>query len=244
MEFAPRPQKKEIEPGLKEWQRSAILSLREPLAEIYRRYQSEIEQGKYGLILGDDVSGRIPALIFAEVIKDTYADRGYAPPLVRFVSGGRHTTHDLFESPEELERRMQTTEDLLRHFAKETERSGGKSGVLFVTEAIIVGDSMSSFLNGVKRADLDVDIAAVGVLDRGVKKVKEQHNVRIEAGQEGLPSIYGDRTITGLQKQRGAPVAHAAHTVHPFTNVNAPIRETREIAHQVAQQIRADVVEK
>lgn len=245
MEFAPGARKREVWPGLNEWQKMEITSLQKPITELCRKYAAEINQGQYGLVLGDDVSGRIPTLILSEVIKDTYAQKGYAPPLVRFVSGGYHTSmRDSVEFPQGLEERLQAIEDLTRNFTNELERRGGSNRVLLVTEAITYGMALAKLVEGIRRAGVDLDVAAIGSKKFGEKSVTKQHQVRIESGQSGVPSIYGSRRMTGIRKQQGKPVAASMRTFYPDTNVNAPIRDAREVAHVVAQKIIADLNKK
>lgn len=219
-----------------------ILSLRRPIADLYRQYQEEIERGEYGLILGDDVSGRIPTLILSEVIKSAYAKHGNTPPLTRFVAGGYHISSKYdSESKDQLERRMLGTEELMRNFVKEMEARNSGTRTLLVTEGISYGAALNTLLDGVKRAGVDLDVAAVGGLESGVKAIEKKHGVRVSVGQEHVPGIYGHRALTGLQKERGSPVARALHQIHPYTNVNAPVREARELVHEVALGVLEDV---
>lgn len=83
--------------GLRRWILSAekgpgiespkISSLREPFQKIFLKLQESIDSGEYNLIIGDDASGRIPALVVRNFIKEVYAKRGYPKPATRFFAG-------------------------------------------------------------------------------------------------------------------------------------------------------------
>lgn len=242
MESNPLQQKKEVVPGLRGMEKHDILSLRRPIVDLYRQYQEEIEGGEYGLILGDDVSGRIPTLILSEVIKSTYEKHGNTLPLTRFVAGGYHISSKYdSESKDQLERRMLGTEQLVRSYVKEMKARDSGARALLITEGISYGAALNDLLDGIKRVGIDLDVAAVGGLESGVETVQKKHGVRVSVGQEHVPGIYGHRALTGLQKERGSPVARALHQIHPYTNVNAPVREARELVHKVALGVLEDV---
>ena len=72
-ELAPEPEaepipKADAEKSPKIKTRS-VAELEEPIRVLFEQLSSKFEQGEYTYIVGDDASGRIPALIFEEVAK-------------------------------------------------------------------------------------------------------------------------------------------------------------------------------
>ena len=61
-----------------------------PIREILKKISPDIEQGNYGLIIGDDASGRLPTLLLSNIIKAAYHERDYPLPGVRFIAGSRN----------------------------------------------------------------------------------------------------------------------------------------------------------
>jgi len=66
-----------------------IAELREPIQNLLEQLRDKIDKGEYGVIIGDDASGRIPALILDNVIKSVYQDKGYTKPKTIFFAGSK-----------------------------------------------------------------------------------------------------------------------------------------------------------
>ena len=66
---------------------ASIEQLRVPIQKILEELRPEIEKAAYGMVLSDDVSGRIPALMLGWALKRIYKQNGNQPPLFRTLVG-------------------------------------------------------------------------------------------------------------------------------------------------------------
>ena len=82
-------EKQEKSADLSAIKNTEILMLANPMEEILSRMRKQIESGEYRLIIGDDASGRIPALILNKVLSAFYQKLGYKSPQTIFFAGSR-----------------------------------------------------------------------------------------------------------------------------------------------------------
>ena len=64
-----------------------VAELEEPVKKIIEKVRNRIEHGDYGLIIGDDASGRIPALILGSFIQKVSEQKGLRRPNIIFIPG-------------------------------------------------------------------------------------------------------------------------------------------------------------
>jgi len=65
-----------------------VKDLEEPLEDILEQIKPEIESGTYRLIIGEDASGRIPALVIGGVINRQHENKGFPKALTVFLPVG------------------------------------------------------------------------------------------------------------------------------------------------------------
>lgn len=65
-----------------------IADLEAPLRRIIEQLKERLKRGDYGLIIGDDASGRIPAIILGNFIKKISEQNGLNGPETIFIPGG------------------------------------------------------------------------------------------------------------------------------------------------------------
>src|SRR3990167_11536940 len=64
-----------------------VAELELPIKIIIEKIRTRIENGEYGLIIGDDASGRIPTLILGNFIKKVSEQKGLDKPNIIFIPG-------------------------------------------------------------------------------------------------------------------------------------------------------------
>ena len=64
-----------------------VAELELPIKIIIEKIRPRIENGEYGLIIGDDASGRIPTLILGNFIRKTSEQKGLDKPNIVFIPG-------------------------------------------------------------------------------------------------------------------------------------------------------------
>jgi hypothetical protein len=177
-------------------------TLVEQLDEVEPRIRSLLEQIRphvinddYGVIVADDTSGRVPALIIRAAINKHRAARGLPKLALLFVPGhgGRQRHRNMpFESG------MTRIEDRLIHDA-------GSKPVLLITDFIGTGDTVRHFVEKFRSLGLGVHCAALsshrvdGLVDLVGMNAAAGDKLFV-GGQGAIPGIDGNRRISGVRK--------------------------------------------
>ncbi len=172
--------------------------MREPLRNMVESMREQIDRGEFDLVIGDDASGRLPALVLGDFISKVYKQRGEKPPQRMFFAGSG--SKDI----------APLTED--ERIIKENELAGflaeHKPGqhALVITELIRSTElrSLSPLLNALKQNNIKYDIAALNIDDRAISSAKTKNaksetkdddkGARVYVGEVikdgSLPKIY------------------------------------------------------
>ena len=141
------PDKLEVHWIEKERIKEDIEELREPIQKILEQIRPDIENEKYQLIIGDDSSGRVPALIMNDVIRRRYQANGSEIANV-FIAGSRGIKEG------DVENKINNIKTLLETLEK---RNGKIKHALVVTEAIKTGEGMKPLAMALKEAGIGVE---------------------------------------------------------------------------------------
>ncbi len=159
--------------------------------DLLLKLKENIERGDYQLIIGEDASGRIPALIMRKVINHIYDKHDFPHPQMRFVSG--------FSGQEEDSYKIQALKDNLSDFV------GAKA--LVVTEHIASGHSMYQLKTFLESAGIECDLASLA-LQKDVGYYPELGDDLYYAKEErSSPLIYGRYNMGGVHKKPENPYA-------------------------------------
>src|SRR3989338_2608702 len=139
----------------KEVELKEVAELEKPIKKIKDR----IERGEYGLIIGDDASGRIPTLILGNFIKKVSEQKGQERPNIIFIPG----------------KLSDFAYDSMGEFKIHLEKWGFREGkrILIVTDTILSGESLEILVKLIKRLGHDCDIATIG-LERPISGMVER----------------------------------------------------------------------
>lgn len=185
----------------------------------FKLFRERINSGAYDVVIGDDASGRIPALIFSKILKGTYKKSGVEPPKTFFVGLPRI-------ADKEFEKELY---DFVEHGVGLSAKR-----VLIVTDAVYSGIHLKSLTKILDEKNVAYDIVTLGIetevsqakraVEKGVrgkgylKSMQERSyvNPRVEVqrlekllktqifwGMEGTPQIFGKRHLGGVKKQTG-----------------------------------------
>ncbi len=197
----------------KEIKNDAIEELREPIKNILEILRPKIEEGKYDLIIGDDASGRIPALILHNVITSAYGHKNYEKPQILFIAGAKYT--NLNEVSERIRAHL---EKHIRHYNNKT--------VLVVTEYVDTGESIEPLQAALKSLGMQYEIATVGASSL-------PNNTRFIVGEKNdLPRIFGKSHLSGVIKNRGEILGR--HANQHESNIDLP--ESIKIGKTIYEQ--------
>lgn len=183
-----------------------IAELENPIIEILRQIREKIEQGSYNLVIGDDASGRIPALIFNRILENIYQRHGIDKPKLIFLAGST----DLFDQDILVEKVSKIKDYLLQVFERlkltQQLQDGGRQ-VLIATETISHGSSLNALAKALTELGVRYDIASVGFNQTNPDErqiVERKLGARIYFGQTHNPAVMYKPSFSGVTKERTA----------------------------------------
>lgn len=166
-----------------------IAALKWPLTTLLKKMWSNIKRQEYAALIGDDFSGRIPALVLGHVINTINRQNSWLPlPVILFE--GRADYADIPEN-----KKVQLQEKALATRAL-------KKKVLVVTDFISSGNTIRSFGRVLTECNASFDVAAVsiGCADQPRPALDFGDNVRVFDGEEiGAPGIYRQYSLAGIE---------------------------------------------
>lgn len=156
-----------------------VAELELPIKIIIEKIKSRIENDEYGLIIGDDASGRIPTLILGNFIRKISEQRGLNKPNIIFIPGKLMGPFLGFGSDGMREK----LENHISGFGATEEKR-----VLIVTDTILSGGSLEILVKLLKKSGYICDIATIGI---------EEEPIDIEAPPKDLEYIETHEDILG-----------------------------------------------
>ncbi|MES3031862.1 MAG: hypothetical protein V4699_01310 [Patescibacteria group bacterium] len=218
-----------------------IIELEEPIKNIIEQIRVRIENGEYGLIISDDVSGRIPALILGGFIKRISELKKVCNPNLLFIPGN-------LDSSQYIPMRQTLIEYLEKHGIKKGER------ILIITEVLHSGVSLKVLTRLLKEFNFGVDIATMGIdVRKGVlgnlEREKNLRDVEIVSGDymrenstqvSYVPLIYKRKERTGVYKNPGELVSKPLRSKYK-DNVFGTALEKRAKNQKKINNSRAEV---
>jgi len=235
-----------METALSTAEKAAIWQMEFPIQRILNQIAPELEEGAYRLIIGDDVSGRIPAIVVNEAITKIYKAYGHPAPMLRFVAGGKREK----ELPHMEIKRAEDMRQRVMGMNEELMQKGISPRALFVTEAISTGEAMKVVSKALSTERIKTDIAALGFIgdqfEGGELKEVEAKlsGARLVYGTKDLPSIYTDnnlRLLQGVSKEHGSSTSSRLtdHRIHrddvPY--IQAKVNAARVLAIKVGDEV-------
>ncbi|MEI8337970.1 MAG: hypothetical protein WCF92_02375 [bacterium] len=171
--------------------------LKRPVKEIIWQLKDKIERGEYGYVVGDDASGRIPTLIFSNVLKKVYREKGIDDPKTFFFAGGRSDVKgiDKFKTLE--------IEKSIESFLEKNPGNGTNDRVILLTEYIVTGKSLKPICDAMKNAGIEYDIATVSASFPATSKIDKMLGAKIyEGGFFHTPKIYARTDLSGVERSK------------------------------------------
>lgn len=199
-----------------------IAELEAGLKNILGTLRESIDNNNYGLIIGDDVSGRIPAIILKRVIDSVYEKKGLDAIPTRFIAGAK-----LWEmSPQEkLEKESKIDKYIQQSLLGLIQ---GKR-VLIVTEVIITGSSLEILCSKLRGVGIDFDIASIGFsVSKDFSEIEQRLHSKIYTGGKGTPSIHSNKKLSGVVKK-------------DLELFSRPIRSQDEMSDKESSSIQNDI---
>ncbi len=213
------PSQPEQEPEIQETEKQEynfelMNDLEVAMTSLVTQLKDKIEQGDYGVLLGDDAKGRIPTLVLGKILKE----RGPEPKetdddiKIYFLAAGR-----LFQEAEEIQR--------ARDYIKKL--NFGHKKVLIITEFVSDGFTLKNIARTFKKSMNEFDYAVVFTShDRLDDYLKDERFPNpLPSDSQIFVGKLGDEpdiVLKGLKKMSGVK------TKRPYSPVSGLDQENRE----------------
>ena len=211
--------------GVSETSSREIEALRTPMANLIDRIRPSIERGDYGLVLGIDGSGRVPARIVWEVAKKI--NKGESSIDLKFIAGS---------SPAGLsEEDRASKETQLQDYFRGLNLDKSKK-IIIIDDTISSGNSLKSICEVLRSRGYKFDVACFDFLDSGLKSIDE---IREYIGADSIiisdgnvDSIHNNKNFSGVKKDPKA--MWAKRSVEDQKKINQIREEAMRLADEIA----------
>ncbi|MEK7647285.1 MAG: hypothetical protein AAB378_02855 [Patescibacteria group bacterium] len=243
MESAEKPLQQPEEGGVEtgpKYNFGQIERLQKSAESLVQQLKEKIDGDEYDMLIGDDVSGRIPTLILRSVINERkrqlHMDKSPQENEIptKFIVGGR--AYDV----ENMEEVMKFLEKIKPQIKKKA---------LLVTEFMDSGNGMNKMARAFNGAGIDFDVATFASFEDPDFYQKNCDNLRghkIFVGQEGfehVSGIYGQRSFVGVMKHHSHESAHAIRYKKRY-NIHLEPQGSINKAHHDVKILADDVIKK
>ncbi len=167
-----------------------IKNLEEPISNILNEMRPNLEKGEYSLIIGDDTSGRVPALVFKDVLSMIYSEKNIEKPKILFIPGQKESETDMTPA----------IENYIREYIQKSALNLDNKKALIVTDLISSGYSIYHLVKALQKIGIPYDISTIG-FSSGKPRFEERLGSKIYHGEYSTPDIYTRRTLSGVDKK-------------------------------------------
>jgi len=217
----------------KEIKTPEIKALRRPMEQVLLQLGDKLEAGEYGVIIGDDASGRIASLALTDIVNHVYEDKGYKKPQHLFLAGQRGQDVDV------------KSREIGAHLEKvlhKDEINKGKK-VLIVTDVIETGSSLIPLTKYLTEKGVEHDVVTMsfhlqggGVSIYTIHKLETTFQANIYGPilfkNSQHHQIFGKHNLAGVQKDRGDLLSHR----HEKYNAQE-VKQVRKDLHILSEEI-------
>ncbi len=169
-----------------------ILQLYKMMSNLVEKLKPAIENHEYDFLIGEDASGRIPALILKKILDTVYKKQGIIPAKMLFLAGARHFIDQ---------------EDIIENFANHIDKHAPEkvSKTLIITEYIDTGSSVAVTIQALQKNNIAYDIATCSVDQWSFENhLRPEIKNHLYYGDfAGAPKITGESNLSGVKKNSG-----------------------------------------
>jgi hypothetical protein len=157
-----------------------------PLQKLLEKMRSRFATGQYTVMIGDDASGRVPALILNQLQNMC----GMKKTPLYFIAGSRKTKTKEAKKAE-----------IKAFLQKKMLLSSETSSVLIVTEFIHHGGSLSLLTDVLRSLKIAYNVCTIGVFHKAsTTSLGVKLGTKILYGVKGKPALDGHYVLAGVQK--------------------------------------------
>ncbi|MBI5153105.1 MAG: hypothetical protein HZA36_01460 [Parcubacteria group bacterium] len=180
-----------------------IEELREPIKRLLEQIRPHLEGGDYQLLVSDEASGRIPALIFLKVINRVYGKKGL--PKLRFIPiAGRNIKIEDRRTREMHDQKIEHIAVELTEKILSTMPEGGSRKALVVTDAINSWAAMGTITKALRKANVGFEIATIGMTERATEFKPLWESTGVTIYWDNLtetPRLYQKEKLSGVRQK-------------------------------------------
>jgi hypothetical protein len=192
-----------------------------PLQKLLAKLKSRLTSGRYTVMIGDDASGRVPALILNQIQNKCRLDK--KTPLY-FMAGSRET------------KTIRKKKAEIRRFIQKKLRLPKGALVLLVTEYIHHGDSMLLLTDVLRSLSITYEICTLSVCrHRSIStpaSLSSKLGTKILFGMKAHSSLDGNYVLAGVQKSYEDVLATRYHMTK---TERAIFRKSRKDVTRIAE---------
>lgn len=222
---------------------NVIFDTKERVRSVLREIKEDVEAGKYGMVLGIDASGRVPALLLANTIK-------YQTEIeTRFVAGANIDRDEYKKRISELTDVFTTKEFLGNLNDKE---------VLIIDDIIASGRSLELVCTALKELGIPYQVVALGFENttHSISDLEDLLGSKIIIGKTGTPlddlypEIYGKHQMSGVKKGVGVHSESISKIgerlsneglINTISQDTAVLQRTRELISLSAKKLAQEI---
>lgn len=186
-----------------------------------------IREHKYNVVLGDDSSGRVPALVIGGLMKEIYKEDNLESPQILFLSGGRH-------GGKEKQRDKKVDEYTGKLLKNKKIRPEDK--ILFVTEYLGSGQSEARIINILKKQGLTCDLAYLSTYKekRDLEYAKMLKDIDVYEGVSPYISPLYNHKIAGVEKIAGEALSQRRKKEYDKKGKNTVLSAREDIKKMIS----------
>lgn len=261
MSEAPRTSPEQLHSAIsRERIKELVLELEYPLRLMLKKLRPDIDKGRYQMIVGEQVSGHLPALILGHAIKLIYRARGLPPPVQGFVAGSRDQRYAASDQKvrliapyisqlkenkgEDISWEPPSRNTLVASMGRFLRKPEAKA--LVVSETISTGVSITPLLRAFRENKIRADVAILyfdNSDEMGIEDLESELGARVidvEAFPNESDNFFQHKELTGLVKN---PEDLFAQRMELTSVQYSNMLEVRRIASEMAHRLVTDFLQ-
>lgn len=225
-------------------------ALLEPFKRLLSQLRERIDNHEYSVIIGDDVTGRIPTLIIDRMMKDVYAKDGKKAPKTIFFAGKCGN----FGLDEQKRIEQRTVKEYISHALSSPDLFSGnkrdsklrdkRGRILIVTETIATGGALEPLTKALQELDMPYDIMTLALSEESRARLEEKLKAKIYSGSS--KPVYCSWELEGIVKDRSIPesvISRTRRVEERSARENEKIREKVELGRYYVNTISRKLIE-
>ncbi|MDA2923028.1 hypothetical protein MYX07_07230 [Patescibacteria group bacterium AH-259-L07] len=204
---------------------NAFEETREDFKHLVEQISDGIKEGRWTAILGDDVSGRLPALVIGKIATRYAQNHGIKIPKCIFFAGGSVPYEDVpdedLPNVEQSKKNIAEQQQKLEEYIRRQSKNLG-SRVLIVTEHVVGGRTLRRVATALHKVGIGFDIASLW-------STRQAATYKIMFDHEDNPEIFSEAEFYIGKENAGASDPFGSKVGGLLYELGVPLNEATEI---------------